>query len=313
MARSISNRNRGYTINSAGSTDLDNLLSAVGNALANTLVFPLADNVIVVDASGPTDVNRGTALLAAMAAARALLPTATKRATIIVPPGRYDLGTGDGSNHGLLLDTEYVDLVGVDPDRSHTVITSAIGTINRGTVEQTANDVEIRNLVIENTNTSYTVLHNGTDPAAYRPDYTWNTTHNGSGPDTIIKNVEFKDGLGSVGMRLACEYAGTYEDCEGGDETFGGYGTASGTFLRCKGGDGSFGVGGGGSGSGSGGVGGGTASGTFTDCEGGDDAFGGMGTASGTYLRCKGGDSAFGGYGTFSGTVTVTWINLGDY
>jgi hypothetical protein len=36
--------------------------------------------------------------------------------------------------------------------------------------------------------------------------------------------------------------SGTFENCQGGDASFGNFGTASGTFTNCIGGDSSFGV-----------------------------------------------------------------------
>jgi len=45
-------------------------------------------------------------------------------------------------------------------------------------------------------------------------------------------------------------------------------------------------------------------SGTFTNCTGGNFAFGVGGTASGTFNNCTGGYGAFGGFGTASGTFT---------
>jgi hypothetical protein len=83
------------------------------------------------------------------------------------------------------------------------------------------------------------------------------------------------------------------ENCQGGDDSFGGgYGdSASGTFIDCQGGVNSFGD---------------SASGTFTNCIGGDGSFGGDGgVASGTFTNCIGGDGSFGGDGgVASGTFT---------
>ena len=104
------------------------------------------------------------------------------------------------------------------------------------------------------------------------------------------------------------------ENCQGGDYSFGGFGTASGVFTNCTGGYFSF----GGQGIASGvftsctgrnesfGGNGGTASGTFTDCIGTDDSFGGNGgTASGVFTNCTGINGSFGGNGgTANGTFT---------
>ena len=87
--------------------------------------------------------------------------------------------------------------------------------------------------------------------------------------------------------------SGTFTGCTGGVQSFGGEGTSSGTFTDCNGGDFSFG--------GNGGI----VSGTFTDCNGGDFSFGGDGgIASGTFTNCAGGSSSFGSSGTATGTFT---------
>jgi hypothetical protein len=94
--------------------------------------------------------------------------------------------------------------------------------------------------------------------------------------------------------------SGTFTNCTGGNYSFGGFSTASGTFTNCTGGDYSFGSFGG------------TASGTFTNCTGGNSSFGGyQGTASGTFTNCTGGNFSFGGFGTASGTFTD--CTGGDY
>ena len=65
---------------------------------------------------------------------------------------------------------------------------------------------------------------------------------------------------------MSIEYKGSYRDCAGGQNAFGGYGLASGTFK---------------------------------DCTGGNFAFGGQGTASGgRFYHCVGGDGAFTETGT---------------
>ena len=89
--------------------------------------------------------------------------------------------------------------------------------------------------------------------------------------------------------------SGTFINCTGGPSSFGPYSTASGTFTNCTGGSESFGGGNGG-----------TASGLFTNCTGGESAFGGSeGTASGTFTNCTGGEFTFGGAGgTANGTFT---------
>jgi len=76
-------------------------------------------------------------------------------------------------------------------------------------------------------------------------------------------------------------------NCTGGDNSFGGGGTASGTFTNCTGGDGAF--------AGIGGI----ASGAFTGCVGGMNSLGGGGLASGTFTGCTGGHNSFGNTGKY--------------
>lgn len=70
---------------------------------------------VVVDASG-TDTDRGTALLAAYTAAKALTPngaalSATNRAAVVLPVGKYKLATT------LELDADFVDLIAQVPTK----------------------------------------------------------------------------------------------------------------------------------------------------------------------------------------------------
>ena len=64
------------------------------------------------------------------------------------------------------------------------------------------------------------------------------------------------------------------ENCQGGDYSFGGFGTASGVFTNCIGADYSFG-------------GQGTASGKFTSCIGGNLSFGKIGILNGFLYYCR--------------------------
>jgi hypothetical protein len=220
----------------------------------------------------------------------------------MIPAGRYDFGLGaitDYLNHGLELDAQFVDLVGATGVREDVVLTSAIAIASRGTVEQTADDVKISFLTMEITSAS-SAGSGATEAAAYFPT-------------TALANAVLSDVICqsenpyNVYSMRRIEYAGTYTrvaggtnsfgttasgtftDCTGGEDAFGGSGTASGTFLRCVAGSNSFGVYG-------------TASGTFTDCVAGGWGFGSSGTASGTFLRCVAGSSSFGE--TTSGTFT---------
>jgi len=140
---------------------------------------------------------------------------------------------------------------------------------------------------------------------------------NGSNTIEITANDVFVKGVdvGTLNFTIANSLnLLRVENCTGGENSFGGSGTASGTFTNCTGGKFSF--GGGGSGTASGvftnctgeknsfGGDGGQASGTFTSCTGVDNSFGGNGIASGTFTNCTGRDNSFGGGGTASGVFT---------
>lgn len=207
-----------------------------------------SSDACIVVRRGSTDTENAANLRAAYTSAKALTPggnalSATNRACVIVPPGRYDFGTGDGSNHGLVLDTQYVDLIGLS--RDGTILTSQITTSSRGTLEQTANDVRITNLTIELVG----VLGDG---HAYHPVSNL--------PLTRCDHVTFKN-AGNYSTTDGLNYSGTYTNCISGDYSF--VGTASGTFINCACGNYSFGGGWGGA-----------ASGTFVNCTAGDSSFG---------------------------------------
>ena len=264
----------------------------------------IAANYITVTVTN-NSVDNGTNLLQAYTRAKTTLPngnalSATNRLAIILPPAIYDLGT-----QSLILDTQYIDIVGSTPDRSKHHIKSNVGEIDRGTVQQTANNVKLYNLTIENINNTYSRTDLIEDPAAYFPTSNLNNTY--------LENINFIGNASVFPMRVRIEYSGTYINCTGGDYAFGGIGTASGTFTNCTGGDYSF-CGDGVNASGTftnctggnyafGGD-GGTASGTFKDCTGGIFAFGGDGSAPGIFTNCTGGEYAFGGNGSAIGTFT---------
>lgn len=246
-------------------------------------------NMITVKVTDDAKEN-GAALIAAYTAAKALTPngaalSATNRACVIVPPGKYDLDCGiENACVPLVLDTEFVDIVGLTSDNSLQHVYGTPPATNSGVIVQTANDVHILNLTVEilteveEVEGNYAYNYDDTDSAAYYPDTDLTAV--------IIDNCRFVGAEGATGlllsMRLGIIYSGTFTSCTGGAGSFGGYGEASGTFTSCTGGERSFG--------GYGGI----ASGTFTSCTGGDGSFGGyVGTASGTFTFCKGGVDSF--------------------
>ena len=190
----------------------------------------------------------------------------SKRITIIASPGNYDFSTD------FLMDTEFIDLVSLDGNRS--IIFNGIGTI-----ELQANDVFVKGVDVLN--------------KQFAIDSNFN----------LLKVENCRGGDNSFG-NLYGNVSGTFIKCESGDNSFGTFGTASGIFKDCKAGSNSFGGIGIASGFFSnceassnsfGGV-NGNASGTFNNCKGEDNSFGGYnGIASGIFDRCIGGINAFGG------------------
>ncbi len=224
---------------------------------------------IVVESVGTNAVANGTSLLAAYDKAVALSPSSSNRVVVVVPPGRYDLGT-----QGLNMYKEYIDLVGQTSDRSAQYIYGTPGSGN-GVIRQTADHVRIENLTVENT-IVFSSSPNSTIPAAYFPTV--------SGANTVVRNCVFTGtggGYFSLSTRLT-DYYGHYEDCVVGPFSFGFYSSAYGTFINCSAGDWSFGTAGK------------NAIGTFIDCSAGDSSFGYGGTASGTFINCSAGASSFG-------------------
>jgi len=257
-------------------------------------VLPRAGAAFVVVETTDDPAQNAANLQAAYAEASALDPhgealSAANRAVVIVPPGKYDLGSGQ-----LLMDTEFVDLVGSTTSRDNHHISGTSNGLDSGVLRQTADNVRIENLFVVCTRADGSLANDASDPAAYFPE---------SGlENTVVRNCRFlADDSNAWSMRIAIEYAGIYEDSTGGSRAFGGDGTASGTFTNCTGGQLAFG-------------GSGTASGTFTDCTGGGNAFAGGGTASGTFTNCIGVGRAFGGFGGIaSGVFTNCTAGIGSF
>lgn len=255
-----------------------------GGALGGGVIAP--SNYIVVDISANNAISNGTALLAAYAAAKVLTPngaalSATNRACVILPPAKYDLGVT-----GLVLDTEFVDLIGLCTNRSLQYITNSPNweTGDKGTIIQTADDVHISNLTIVLPITNSEPGGGMYDSAAYYPASNLNKT--------IIDNCEFigNESGSTPCMRRVVEYSGKYTNCKAGYHGFGCRSIASGTFINCEGDDYAF-------GGGSDGV----ASGVFINCRGKNGSFG-CEIANGKYYFCIGGSESFAGnYRTASG------------
>jgi len=238
---------------------------------------------IVVKTTASATAN-GEALLAAYTDAKSLVPngaarSAQNRACVLLPPGNYDLGTGQ-----LVLDAEYLDVIGLSTDSQAQYIFSITAATNAGVIRQTVNDVAIQNLTLRNNCVADATL-TAVDSAAYFPDTNL--------PLTRIRNVDFyaTDDIEAIKpMRIGVNYAGLYEDCRAyGPCAFGGApltgvasgaaSAATGTFVRCRAGELGF---GGGTGS--------TLSGICRECEGDEGSFGGGGgaiAATATLLNCR--------------------------
>jgi hypothetical protein len=251
------------------------------------------------------------------------------RSKVIVAPGNYNF---ESSN--FIMDTDYVDLVSLDGNRS--IIFNGTKTI-----EITANNVfvkginvkdkefiignDLSKLKVENCqggNGSFcgnSVIASGTFKNCQGGDYSfagYEGLASGNFINCVGGNNSFGGGSGTA--------SGSFVNCQGGDFSFcGGSGTASGSFVNCQGGVFSF---GGFEGLASGnfincvaelgsfaGF-GGTASGTFRYCIGGNNSFGRGGTASGIFINCQGGVFSFGGLeGLASGNFINCVAELGSF
>ena len=195
--------------------------------------LPLFGPAYVVAEATANPVTNGTNLIAAYNRAKALTPhgqplSANNRAVVLVPPGNYDMGTGQ-----LVVDAEFVDIAGISSARDDQYV-FGLGKedgVSTGVLRQTANDVRLENLRVRCTQTAspaYVYFAHGL--AAYFPD--------SDKPATVIRNCRFEsDDQHAWAMRVGVAYSGKYEGCDGGDQTFGGAGgTASGRFINCTGG-----------------------------------------------------------------------------
>jgi hypothetical protein len=239
-----------------------------------TLLLNKGNAHLVADA-GPTPATNGANLLAAYARAKTMRPhglplSATNQVTLFLWPGQYLLAGG-----ALVLDTEFVDLVGL----------GAAGTVrleSEGhTLTQTANDVTIENVTLHCAS-PLPPTFTAADRAAYVPT--------GALGKSVLRRCQFTGGGGGWGMALGANYAGRYEDCVCGPRGWGGPGTFSGVAVNCRAGDYSFAAGG-------------AFTGAATNCTAGIGSFGGAGGAGfhGIARNCTAGHDSFGGSGLMLG------------
>ena len=242
----------------AGAISVEDFIAQIGGGLGGTqYVFVVADG---------TDIENAAELQAAYVTAQGMSPSVANRITVIAAPGNYNFG-----GIPFVMDTQYIDLVSLDGNRS-IVLNSAN---NAGTISITADDVFVKGVDVVSKN--FTIATNL----------------------MLLKVENCKGGNFSFGGQGGIAVSGTFTNCVGDAISFGGdFGIANGKFTNCVGGTFSF----------AGNA--GTASGVFTDCVGDNYSFGsdpsglGGGDASGTFINCTGGRVSFGGATAASGVFT---------
>jgi hypothetical protein len=300
----------------------------------------LATGAYIIVRPSASATTNGTELRNAYAAAKAFTPntaalSATNRATVILLPGRYDLGTTR-----LNLDTDFVDIIGLTDTPEQVVITSQITLSDSGTIYQTANDVKIKGVTIDRTGvtagsgagrtsayfpfprataittwsgdgTTMTIAANGhglQTGDSVRISGSGNSNVDGAFTVTRIDDNSFSypstvNAAGSIGTATERFNLTYIENCVFSGTPSSGFDTGmrlqveySGTYRKCVAGTASFAIGS-------------FASGLFEDCMSGDFSFGGVnGTASGTFTRCSAGTASFGGISA-SGIFTDCIVN----
>lgn len=263
-------------------------------------------NYIYVAANG-TDVENAAELQAAYTTAQGMSPSATNRIIIIGGPGYYNFGSTP-----FTMDTDYIDLVSLDGNRSIIFNSSdPAGTIGLYSVT----DVYVRGVDVQ------------TKAFAVETYYPGITVENCKGGNNSFSSSFFNIGgkfinceggdysfgestsVNANGTFINCtagNYSfgqnanGTFTNCTAGAQSFGYLGSASGTFTECKGNYQSFGYGA-------------TTSGTFIRCIGQDECFGYNSNASGTFRECTGTSKCFGAFNTASGTFVNCDAGFSSY
>ncbi len=295
----------------AGELTIDGSLTVNGSLSVVGGLYIEGESYVVVQATDDAVIN-GYNLLAAYETASSLTPhgaplAADNRATVLLPPGRYDLGS-----QSLELDTEYVDVIGQVPAKltkriSETKVVNGVsypymktvwngsypaavisrdvsdmgadGNPLHGTICQYVEDVRLANLSLEGTGTSVWV-----ESIAYT---TYVSGSSSSMRHCFLRGNSYAMDTYSSGG-FACELvgcvaegpafflcSGIVRDCVAGYASFDGSGAH---FINCTGGSDSF-----------RGLDGGTAIG----CVGGNGSFDSYGSADSTFKDCVGGDFSF--------------------
>jgi hypothetical protein len=251
---------REYGPNAKGETltwqDLDYSLLFLSESINEVEFYPLSgSNYTFVEANG-TPTQNGLSLSASYALAKTASPSLTNRFAVLLGPGKYELASN------FTFDTEYLDVVSLTGYKDVYVTGSA-------TIVVGADNIYVRG--IDTGNNNFTIT--------------------GSFPNTILKNCKGgNESFGGsptspVGLAASPGYtiASTFVDCEGGDRSFAGYGSAYGTFINCIGGNESFGN---------------YCDGTFKGCVGGNNSFATLGNIEGGIIEnCTAGDASFASIG----------------
>jgi len=154
-------------------------------SLASSTVGLGGTQYVFVTANG-TNVQNAAELQAAYVTAQGMSPSITNRITVIAAPGNYDFSTANFE-----MDTQYIDLVSLDGNRS--IVFNGLNTI-----EITANDVFVRGVDV---GTLTFTLANSLN---------------------LLRVENCKGGYYSFGGGNLAN--GTFTNCTGGDFSFGGDG-----------------------------------------------------------------------------------------
>lgn len=231
-----------------------NVGSIMGSALAAKVLAARNyayrdDATLVLDLTGTdTDIERGTALVAAIAAVQLLTPggaaiSSTNRARLLIPPGRYDVAANEPA-----ITASGVDLIALVPEmggqRGYTD-TDAIGCFrppgtlvyttvaDKHTLKQSAADVRLSGFGLAQLGTGHTTLASAlyvtvdaNDESQYDSMYLWLTEVEQSSykPTIFAKHVggTWTNCIAnSCGWRInygvtGAQFRGTFIDCEGG-------------------------------------------------------------------------------------------------
>jgi hypothetical protein len=257
---------RAYGPSAKGSTltweDLDNSLLFLSSSINELNFTPLSgSNYLFVEANG-TPTQNGLSLSASYVQAKASSPSLTNRIAVLAGPGKYTFASN------FTLDTQYIDVVSLTGECDVLVTGS-------GTIVVSANDAYVRGIDVDVKNFTIT----SSLPLLKIKNCKGGDLSFGGSPDPTT------GGTPSPGYTMV----GTFIDCEGGNISFAGNGSADGTFINCTAGSGSFGN---------------YCDGTFIDCIAGDSSFATLGDIEGgTFENCVGGTNSFASVGNIEDAI----------